>query len=225
MRPFRHARLHDPALAPGIERLRALCFEAGLTEVAKWGHPCYMRGERNIAMIATLIGDFRLHFFEPGLMKDPAVVLVPNGPNARRPSIIRFTANERVAELEPDIRAYLKEAIGYADQGLRQPKDAIEIELPDELVEALDTDPELAEAFHALTPGRQRSYVFAVNGASNRRPASPALPSTATASSPGREHRALAFGRMAANDRARLPGVRTARQRGCAMAGLSKYSE
>jgi uncharacterized protein YdeI (YjbR/CyaY-like superfamily) len=150
---------------PGIERLRALCLEAGLTEVAKWGHPCYMHGDRNVAMIATLIGDFRLHFFEPGLMKDPAGVLVPNGPNARRPSIIRFTANEQVAELEPVVRAYLEEAIGYADQGLRQPKDAIEIELPDELVEALDADPELAEAFHALTPGRQRSYVFAVNGA------------------------------------------------------------
>jgi uncharacterized protein YdeI (YjbR/CyaY-like superfamily) len=150
---------------PGIDRLRALCLEAGLTEVAKWGHPCYMHTERNVAMIATLIGDFRLHFFEPGLMKDPARVLVPNGPNARRPSIIRFTANAQVAELEPIIRAYLAEAIGYADQGLRQPKAEVEIELPDELGEALDADPELAEAFHALTPGRQRSYVFAVNGA------------------------------------------------------------
>src|SRR3569833_2126245 len=104
----------------GIERLRALCLEAGLSEVAKWGHPCYMRGERNIAMIATLIGDFRLHFFAPGLMKDPAHVLVPTGPTARRPSLVRFTANGQVAELEPVIRAYLQEAIGYADKGLRQ---------------------------------------------------------------------------------------------------------
>jgi uncharacterized protein YdeI (YjbR/CyaY-like superfamily) len=149
----------------GIERLRAICLDVGLSEVAKWGHPCYMRGERNIALIGTLIGDFRLSFFNPALLKDPAGVLVPNGPNARRPSLIRFTANEQVADLEPVIRAYLAEAIGYADQGLRQERESIEIELPDELVEALDADPELAEAFHALTPGRQRSYVFAVNGA------------------------------------------------------------
>jgi uncharacterized protein YdeI (YjbR/CyaY-like superfamily) len=27
-------------------------------------------------------------------------------------------------------------------------------------MEALDADPELAEAFHALTPGRQRGYVI-----------------------------------------------------------------
>jgi uncharacterized protein YdeI (YjbR/CyaY-like superfamily) len=37
--------------------------------------------------------------------------------------------------------------------------------LPDELLEALDADPELAEAFHALTPGRQRSYVIALSSA------------------------------------------------------------
>ncbi len=149
----------------GIELLRAICLDAGLTEVAKWGHPCYMRGQRNIALLATLRGDFRLSFFNPALMKDPAGVLVPNGPNARRPSLIRFTANEQVAELEPVIRAYLEEAMSYADQGLMPVKETVEIELTDELVEALDADPELAEAFHALTPGRQRSYVFALNGA------------------------------------------------------------
>ncbi|MBO0749903.1 MAG: DUF1801 domain-containing protein, partial [Porphyrobacter sp.] len=107
----------------GIEGLRRMCLDAGLTEHAKWGHPCYMRGPRNIAMIATLRDDFRLHFFNPGLMKDPAGVLVSNGPNARRPSMMRFTANEQVAELEPVIRSYLAEAIGYADQGLRQKKE------------------------------------------------------------------------------------------------------
>jgi uncharacterized protein YdeI (YjbR/CyaY-like superfamily) len=30
---------------------------------------------------------------------------------------------------------------------------------------ALDSDPELAEAFHALTPGRQKSYLFNLNQA------------------------------------------------------------
>jgi uncharacterized protein YdeI (YjbR/CyaY-like superfamily) len=37
--------------------------------------------------------------------------------------------------------------------------------MPDELVEALDADPELAEAFQALTPGRRRSYLFDLNQA------------------------------------------------------------
>ena len=34
--------------------------------------------------------------------------------------------------------------------------------MPDELTDALDADPELAEAFQALTPGRQKSYLFAL---------------------------------------------------------------
>jgi uncharacterized protein YdeI (YjbR/CyaY-like superfamily) len=37
--------------------------------------------------------------------------------------------------------------------------------MPDELTEALDADPELAEAFQALTPGRQKSYMFNLNQA------------------------------------------------------------
>jgi uncharacterized protein YdeI (YjbR/CyaY-like superfamily) len=57
------------------------------------------------------------------------------------------------------IRAYLAEAMGYAEAGIKAPKAAGVPDLPEDLVEALDADAALAEAFHALTPGRQRSYV------------------------------------------------------------------
>jgi uncharacterized protein YdeI (YjbR/CyaY-like superfamily) len=40
-----------------------------------------------------------------------------------------------------------------------------EIDIPDELTDALDADPELADAFRALTPGRQKSYMFSLNQA------------------------------------------------------------
>jgi uncharacterized protein YdeI (YjbR/CyaY-like superfamily) len=149
----------------GLEDLRRICLGAGLAETAKWGHPCYMHAGRNIAVIGAFRGDFRLNFVHAALLQDPEGVLVPQGPNSARPSMMRFTDNAQVAALEPVIRAYLKEAMGYAERGIVPAKEAVEIELPDELVEALDDDPELAEAFHALTPGRQKSYVFAINGA------------------------------------------------------------
>lgn len=149
----------------GLEDLRRICLDLGLTETAKWGHPCYMHAGRNIAVIGAFRGDFRLNFVHAALLHDPEGVLEPQGPNSARPSMIRFTDNAQVAALEPVIRAYLKEAMGYAEAGIVPAKEAAEIELPDELVEALDDDPELAEAFHALTPGRQKSYVFAINGA------------------------------------------------------------
>ena len=149
----------------GLEALRGICLEAGLSETAKWGHPCYMHGERNIALIGAFREDFRLTFMNAALMRDPEGVLELPGPNSQHPSVIRFTANEQVGALEPVIRAYLAEAVGYAEKGIVAIKEAVEIVLPDELVEALDSDPELAEAFHALTPGRQRSYVFNLEAA------------------------------------------------------------
>jgi uncharacterized protein YdeI (YjbR/CyaY-like superfamily) len=63
------------------------------------------------------------------------------------------------------ITSYLKEAKGYAEAGITPPKEEGEIELPEEWGEALDSDAELAEAFHNLTPGRQKSYVINLNSA------------------------------------------------------------
>ena len=48
---------------------------------------------------------------------------------------------------------------------MKPPKDDRYPDLPDELVEVLDADPELAEAFHRLTPGRQKSFVLNLNAA------------------------------------------------------------
>ncbi|MBL8960112.1 MAG: YdeI/OmpD-associated family protein, partial [Gemmatimonadetes bacterium] len=45
------------------------------------------------------------------------------------------------------------------------PRDDRTLDLPEELAEALASDTELAEAFYALTPGRQRSYVINLSGA------------------------------------------------------------
>ena len=149
----------------GQTALRRLCLEAGLTETLKWGHPCYMHAGRNLAIIGAFRGDFRLTFFNAALMRDPAGVLTRQGPNTQHPDALRFADNAQVAGLAPMIRAYLAEAMGYAETGVLPAKSPSEINLPEELIEALDADPALAEAFHSLTPGRQKSYVINLNGA------------------------------------------------------------
>lgn len=148
---------------PGLSELRRICLDAGLVETVKWGHPCYMHAGRNIAILGAFRGDFRISFFNAALMKDPEGVLEKQGPNTVRPDMIRYVDNARVAEMEKTIAAYLKEAMGYAEAGIKPPKDVSEIEAPEELVDALDADPELAEAFRNLTPGRQKSYVINLN--------------------------------------------------------------
>jgi uncharacterized protein YdeI (YjbR/CyaY-like superfamily) len=146
--------------ADGLLALRRICVAAGLVETVKWAHPCYMHRNRNIAIIGALRTDFRLSFFNAALMKDPKGVLERQGANTKHPDMIRFTDNAQVLAMEQVVRSYLNEAMGYADSGVKPPKDAIEVELPLELTEALNADPVLAEAFHSLTPGRQRSYVI-----------------------------------------------------------------
>jgi uncharacterized protein YdeI (YjbR/CyaY-like superfamily) len=151
--------------AVGLADLRRICRAAGLVETVKWGHPCYMHAGRNIVLIGALRNDFRLNFFNAALMKDPEGLLQKQGPNTRHPDMLRFTANAQVVQTEPTLRVYLAEAMAYAEAGILPAKEKNRIELPEELVEALDADPALAEAFHSLTPGRQKSYVINLNTA------------------------------------------------------------
>ena len=149
--------------AHGLNELRRICLASGLVETVKWGHPCYMHAGRNIVIIGAFRGDFRLSFFHAALMKDPEGVLEKQGPNTKHPDMIRFVDNAQVTKMEPVILSYLKEAMGYAQAGVKPPKEESEIELPDELIEALDSDPELAEAFNGLTAGRKKSYAINLN--------------------------------------------------------------
>lgn len=121
--------------------------------------PCYLHAGRNIAILGALRGDFRLTFFNAALMKDPAGVLERQGAQTRHPDMIRFTDNAQVSALAATLRAYLQEAMGYAEAGIKPPREPAAIELTPELADAL------AAAFHALTPGRQRSYVVNLSSA------------------------------------------------------------
>ena len=156
--------------AGGLQDLRRICLSTGLSERVKWGHPCYMHAGRNIAIIGAFRGDFRLSFFNAALMQDPEGVLERQGPNTRHPDAIRFADNAQPAAMKPVILSYLRQAMDYADAGVLPPKDAAEFELPEELQEALQSDPELAGAFHALTPGRQKSYAISLRAASKPEP-------------------------------------------------------
>jgi uncharacterized protein YdeI (YjbR/CyaY-like superfamily) len=128
--------------ALGLKRLRRICLESGLVETVKWGHPCYMHGGRNIVILGALRHDLRISFFSASLLKDPQRVLEKQGPNTQYADMIRFTDNARVVELETVIVSYIQEAMSYAEAGIKPPKEVLaELELPDELIEALECDP------------------------------------------------------------------------------------
>jgi uncharacterized protein YdeI (YjbR/CyaY-like superfamily) len=149
----------------GLNAMRRICLDMGLQETVKWAHPLYMHAGRNIALFGAFRTDFRLTLMNPALVSDTQGVLERQGPNSQTPAMFRFTAVGQVGEREPVIRAYLRQLMDHAEAGTKPPKADREIDIPEELTEALDADPELAEAFHDLTPGRQKSWVFALNQA------------------------------------------------------------
>jgi len=149
----------------GLAQLRRICLSAGLEETVKWGHPCYIHQNRNVALIGAFRDDFRLTMMNAALLSDADHLLERPGPNTGQANMIRFTDVAQVHEREPAISGMLDQAIGNVEAGRRAPRSETEPDLPPELVAALDADPEMAEAFAALTRGRRRSYVIALSSA------------------------------------------------------------
>ncbi|MBV2358978.1 YdeI/OmpD-associated family protein [Thalassococcus sp. CAU 1522] len=149
----------------GLAALRDLCLGMGLGEQVKWGHPCYRHAGRNIAVMGAFRGDFRLSFFNAALLDDPGGLLERSGPNTRHADVVRFRDTAAMTAQSDDVRALLAQAMAHAEAGRRAPRDAAAPELPEALADMLDADPALADAFAALTPGRQRSFAIHVGGA------------------------------------------------------------
>jgi uncharacterized protein YdeI (YjbR/CyaY-like superfamily) len=59
------------------------------------------------------------------------------------------------------IKAYVREAMAVEKAGLRvEKKKTSDYPVPEELTERFRAEPRFKKAFDALTPGRQRSYLF-----------------------------------------------------------------
>lgn len=144
--------------------LRPILLGCGLGEAIKWGKPCYSHDGSNIAIMQEMKDFLALMFFKGALMSDPANILESQGPNSRSALRVCFTSVDQVEQLADTITSYVEEAIVVEASGLEVPP-APELELVAELTERLAADPALAEAFYALTPGRQREYNLHISDA------------------------------------------------------------
>ena len=74
---------------------------------------------------------------------------------------IRFTSPAEINKQKTAVKAYIKEAIAVEKSGAKvRMRSVADFAMPAEFLTRLDDDPELAEAFHALTPGRQKGYLL-----------------------------------------------------------------
>jgi len=144
-----------------IEKLRLIVLDCGLTEELKWGCPCYTDQKTNIVLIHVFKEYCALLFFKGALLSDAHHILIQQTKNVQAARQMRFTSTREIAKLEPVIKAYVYEAIEVEKAGLKvEYKKTSEFKIPEEFQNKLDRNKTLKTAFHALTPGRQRAYLF-----------------------------------------------------------------
>ena len=142
-----------------FKKLRRIILDCGLTEELKWGWPCYTFQNSNIVLIHGFKEYCALLFFKGVLLKDTKGILIQQTENVQAARQIRFTNVREIVKMEPTLKAYIKEAKEKATLKVNYKKTA-EFKIPKEFQNKLDESPVLKTAFEALTPGRQRAYLF-----------------------------------------------------------------
>jgi len=143
------------------EKLRMICLECGLNEELKWGCPCYTFENRNIVLIHGFKEYCALLFFKGALLSDADNILIQQTENVQSARQIRFTNLKEIVKLEKTLKAYIYEAIEAERAGLKvKLKETADFKVPAEFQNKLNKMPGLKKAFNALTPGRQRAYIF-----------------------------------------------------------------
>ena len=146
--------------------LRQLCLASGLNEELKWGQACYDLDGRNVVLIHGFKDYCALLFMKGALLKDPKGILIQQTKNVQSARQIRFASLADINKQKAAVKAYLREAIAVEKSGVKvKMKSAAQFDVPEEFLKPLDDDPKLAEAFHALTPGRQKGYLLHFAGA------------------------------------------------------------
>lgn len=141
--------------------LRSIVLESELTEDYKWMHPCYTLQGKNVVLIHGFKAYCALLFHKGALLKDPEGILIQQTEDVQSARQIRFTDINQIKRQKSTIKTYIKEAIEIEKSGKKVVlKKTSDYPVPEEFKKALDENPDLKNAFNALTPGRQRAYLF-----------------------------------------------------------------
>jgi len=144
-----------------FEKLRSIILDCGLNEELKWGQPCYTYENRNVVLIHGFKEYCALLFFKGALMGDANGILIQQTENVQSARQIRFTNVKEIAKLEKTLKAYIYEAIEVEKAGLKVAyKKTADYKMPEEFQKKLNKSATLKKAFEALTPGRQKAYIF-----------------------------------------------------------------
>jgi uncharacterized protein YdeI (YjbR/CyaY-like superfamily) len=152
------------------ETLRKIVLDCRLTEELKWGVPCYTFDKKNVLLIHGFKEYCALLFFKGALLRDADGLLIRQTENVQAGRQIRFTGVEQIMAMEPNLKAYIHEAVEVERAGAEVDKKRTgEFAVAEEFQRKLNESPALKTAFESLTPGRQRGYLLIFRRPSNPR--------------------------------------------------------
>ena len=100
-------------------------------------------------------------FFKGALLHDAHDILIQQTKNVQVARQVRFTGVQEIVKMEKILKAYIYEAIEVETAGLKMKlKKTSDFKIPEEFQNKLNKNRALKKAFDALTPGRQRGYIF-----------------------------------------------------------------
>lgn len=141
--------------------LRTIVLACGLKEELKWGCACYTLDKSNIVLIHGFKEYCALLFFQGALLNDPDHILIQQTKNVQAGRQIRFTSVQEISKMDNILKAYIHAAIDVEKSGAKVTfKKTEDFAVPEEFQSRLNENPALQAAFEALTPGRQRAYLF-----------------------------------------------------------------
>jgi len=147
-----------------IAGLRKILSGFDLKEERKWGKPCYTLDGKNVVIIQGFKEYCALGFFQGALLKDSKKLLVRLG-QVQAGRVMKFTNAGEIVAKAATIKAYVREAVATSKAGMKVEAKPPTLPVPEELKEKCRNDPRFKRAFEALTPGRQRGYLFHFGGA------------------------------------------------------------
>ena len=143
-----------------IAAMRRVLADLEVKEECKWGKPTYTLDGKNVVIMQGFKEYFALGFFRGAQLKDPKKVLVQLG-QTHAGRVMKFTSAKDITAKAATIKAYVREAIAVEKAGLRmKPRKTSDFPVPEELTARFRRDGRFKRAFGALTPGRQRSYLY-----------------------------------------------------------------
>lgn len=141
--------------------LREILQTFDLEETIKWRWPCYTLNNKNMVLIHGFKDYCALLLFKGALLKGDQQKLSMIGANTQAERQFRFTSVEDIKANEHLIKDFIQQSIDLEKAGVQyEYKKTEDYAVVDELEDKFKQDPSYQEAFKALTPGRQRGYLY-----------------------------------------------------------------